>query len=208
MKKYIFLLIACFYLNHTSAQTPNPIINTVGIHYSLNGTGDLDGFDISVAKRKKLNSFFDLFYGADLSFHSGEDNSLSSVSRNTSTNLRNEYAPMKFYTLGIHGESGITLKIFEKSLPINFSVGPIVRYQSTSYPSIYSFHYNPAIFPEPVYTIKEIAPNTLSVGYKVQLALSVMKIRRSSIFFNSYFQNDTRGDVITGLGFVLKNLSY
>jgi hypothetical protein len=115
---------------------------------------------------------------------------------------------MKFSTFGIQGESGITLKLFEKKLPVNISTGPIVRYQSTNRPSIYTYKAADTFYPDALYAIKEIAPNTLSLGYKFQLEIGLMKIRRSRIYFNSCFQNDTHGDVITGLGVVFKNLSY
>ena len=118
-----------------------------------------------------------------------------------------DYTPLKFQTIGIQGESGITIKLFENKLPFHISTSPILRFQSTTYPSVYSISNDP-LFPRPRYDIVKSIPNTLSVGYKVQLELGLFKIRRSRMFFNSYFQNDTRSDVITGLGIVFKNLSY
>lgn len=207
MKKYFLFVIISFCLTKISGQTSNPIVNGFGFHNSFNGSGDLGGFDITVTKRKNINKSLDWYYGSSLTFHFGKDYSYEILSRRLPSNTLNENDPMKFYTFGIQGESGITLKLFENKFPIHLSTGPIIRYQSTSYPTIYSYQYNPNRYPDPFYTIKEIDPNTLSLGYKVQLGIGILKIRRSRMFFNSYFQNDTNGDVITGLGLVFKNLS-
>jgi hypothetical protein len=208
MRKCILFILLSLTIINTSGQTPNPIVNTFGFHKSFNGSGDLGGFSINVTKRKHLSKSLDWFYGSSLTFHFGKDYSYEFVSRGFPSNVLNENDPMKFYTFGIQGESGITLKLFEKKFPIHISTGPIIRYQSTSYPTTYGFYYNPTRFPDPFYTIKEIDPNTLSPGYKVQLEIGLGKVRRSRMYFNSYFQNDTNGDVITGLGLVFKNLSY
>ena len=55
------------------------------------------------------------------------------------------------------------------------------------------------------HTIIESIPNTLSLGYKVQLELGLLKTKKSSMTFSANFQNDTPGDVITGLGIVIRN---
>lgn len=206
MKKYILFVLFFLTIISTTGQIPNPIVNTFGINKSFNGSGDLGGFSLNVTKRKYVSKSFDWFYGSSLTFHFGKDYSYEFVSRGFPSNVLNENDPMKFYTFGIQGESGITLKLFEKNFPIHISTGPIIRYQTTSYPTTYSFNYYPRTFPDPFYTIKEIDPNTLSLGYKVQLEIGLLKVRRSKMFFNSYFQNDKNGDVITGLGLVFKNL--
>jgi hypothetical protein len=202
LNKYILFLFFLFIINQTVGQTPNPIVNTFGIHKSFHGTGDLKGFDVNVTKTNKINNSFDWFYSTSLTLHFGQDNAGSYFGM-----ALNVKEPMKFNTFGFQGESGITLKLFEKKFPLNISTGPIVRYQSTSRPRVYTYTADPR-YPDALYTIQEIDPNTLSIGYKIQLAIGVMKIRRSRMFFNTNFQNDTHGDVITGLGFVFKNLTY
>ena len=199
MKRYIIFVVVSFCLTKISGQTSNPIVNTFGFHKSFNGTGDMKGFDINVQKRKNINKRFDWYYGSSLNLHF----------RNSPTNLMSvePYSPLKFYTFGIQGESGVTIKLFEKILPFHITTSPILRFQSTSKPYVYGISSN-SLYPRPRYDIVKSIPNTLSVGYKVQLELGLLKIRRSRMFFNSYFQNDTRGDVITGLGVVFKNLSY
>ncbi len=196
MKKYFLLVLVSFYITNISGQTSNPIVNTFGFHKSFHGTGDMKGFDVNVKKRKKINKTLDWYYGSSLTLHfrSSERNNV-------------DYSPLKFQTFGIQGESGISIKLFEKIIPFHISTSPIVRFQSTTYPSVYTISYDPVLF-RPRYGIVESIPNTLSVGYKVQLELGLLKIRRSRMFFNSYFQNDTRGDVLTGLGIVFKNLTY
>ncbi len=208
MKKYILLVFINFYLNSVSGQTSDPIVNSFSFHKSINGSGDIDGFDVTISKRKKLSKFLDWYYGSTLTFHFGKDIFYEILSRRIPSEIINQNDPMKFYTFGIQGESALTLKLFENKFPIYISSGPIIRYQSTSHPTIYGYEYNPARFSQPFYTIKEIDPNTLSLGYKVQLGIGIMKIRRSRLFFNSYFQNDTNGDLITGLGLIFNNLSY
>jgi hypothetical protein len=198
MKNYILLVVVSLCVSNISGQTLNPIVNNFGFHYSLNGTGDMKGFEINVSKRKKINKSFDWYYGSSLTTHFNNSSSRRGII---------DYTPLKFQTFGIQGESGITIKLFENKLPFHISTSPILRFQSTTYPSLYSISNDP-IFPRPRYDIVKSIPNTLSVGYKVQLELGLFKIRRSRMFFNSYFQNDTRSDVITGLGISFKNLSY
>jgi hypothetical protein len=198
MKKYFLLMVISFYITNISGQTSNPIVNTFGIHKSYNGTGDMKGFDINVSKRKKINNTFDWYYGSSLTLHF---RSSSSVINN------GDPSPLKFQTFGIQGESGITFKLFENIIPFHISTSPIVRFQSTTFPSEYSKPYL-TLYDSPTNDYLKPIPNNLSVGYKVQLELGLLKIRKSRIFFNSYFQNDTNGDVITGLGFVFKNLNY
>lgn len=205
MKKHLLIGLLFFSLNNTIGQTPNPLINAFGVHKSFHGTGDLKGFDVIVTKRLQLNHSIDWFYGSSLTLHFGKDHSYDYPSGSIPASVLTENDPMKFYTFGLQGETGITLKLFEKKLPIHLSSGPIIRYQSTSYPKIYSFTYSPTRNPDPFYTIKDIAPNSLSLGYKIQLEIGLMRIRRSRMFFNSYFQNDVKSDVITGLGLVFKN---
>ena len=187
-----------FFTTNVFGQTPNPIVNNFGFHYSLNGTGDMKGFEINVSKRKKINKTFDWYYGSSLTTHFNNSSSNRGIV---------DYTPLKFQTFGIQGETGLTIKLFENKFPFQISTSPIVRFQSTTYPSVYSISNDP-FFPRPRYDIVKSIPNTLSLGYKVQLELGLFKIRRSRMFFNSYFQNDTRSDVITGLGIVFKNLSY
>jgi len=198
MKNYIFLVVVSFFTTNVFGQTPNPIVNNFGFHYSLNGTGDMKGLEINVSKRKKINKTFDWYYGSSLTTHSNNSSSNRGIV---------DYTPLKFQTFGIQGETGLTIKLFENKFPFQISTSPIVRFQSTTYPSVYSIS-NDQFFPRPRYDIVKSIPNTLSLGYKVQLELGLFKIRRSRMFFNSYFQNDTRSDVITGLGIVFKNLSY
>ena len=198
MKNYILLVVVSLCVSNISGQTLNPIVNNFGFHYSLNGTGDMKGFEINVSKRKKINKSIDWYYGSSLTTHFNNSSSRRGIL---------DYTPLKFQTFGIQGESGITIKLFENKLPFHISTSPILRFQSTTYPSLYSISNDP-IFPRPRYDIVKSIPNTLSVGYKVQLELGLFKIRRSRMFFNSYFQNDTRSDVITGLGISFKNLSY
>ena len=191
-------IIVSFCITKITAQTSKPIFNSFGLHYSLNGTGDMKGLEINVSKRKKINKTFDWYYGSSLTTHFNNSSSNRGIV---------DYTPLKFQTFGIQGETGLTIKLFENKFPFQISTSPIVRFQSTTYPSVYSIS-NDQFFPRPRYDIVKSIPNTLSVGYKVQLELGLFKIRRSRMFFNSYFQNDTRSDVITGLGIVFKNLSY
>lgn len=195
MKKYIMLMIVSFCITKIIAQTSNPIFNSFGLHYSLNGTGDMKGFDINVAKRKTINKTFDWYYGSSLNLHF----------RNIINNAGGVNHPiLKFQTFGIQAESGITMKLFGNKSPLKISTSPILRFQSTTYPTMYFLSYD-RLFPGLNYYLIESIPNTLSLGYKVQLELGLLKTKKSSMSFSANFQNDTRGDVITGLGIVIRN---
>ncbi len=188
-------IIVSFCFTKITAQTSKPIFNSFGLHYSLNGTGDMKGFDINVAKRKSINKKFDWYYGSSLNLHfRGASHTISGGNPPT----------LKFQTFGIQAESGITMKLFGSKSPLKISTSPIIRFQSTTYPSIYQSSYDP-ISNAWRHTIIQSIPNRLSLGYKVQLELGLIKMKKSSMSFSANFQNDTRGDVITGLGIVIRN---
>jgi len=188
-------IIVSFCITKITAQTSKPIFNSFGFHYSLNGTGDMKGFDINVAKRKNINKTFDWYYGSSLNLHfRGASHTISGGNPPT----------LKFQTFGIQAESGITTKLFGNNSPLKISTSPILRFQSTTYPSIYQSSYDP-IFNAWRHTIIQSIPNRLSLGYKVQLELGLLKMKKSNMSFSANFQNDTRGDVITGLGIIIKN---
>ena len=188
-------IIVSFCITKITAQTSKPIFNSFGFHYSLNGTGDMKGFDINVAKRRNINKTFDWYYGSSLNLHF----------RNITNNASDVNHPtLKFQTFGIQAESGITTKLFGNKSPFKISTSPILRFQSTTYPTMYFLSYD-RLFPGLNYYLIQSIPNTLSLGYKVQLELELLKMKKSSMSFSANFQNDTRGDVITGLGIVLKN---
>jgi hypothetical protein len=195
MKKCIMFIIVSFSITKITAQTSKPIFNSFGFHYSLNGTGDMKGFDINVAKRKSINKTFDWYYGSSLNLHfRGATHTISGGNPPT----------LKFQTFGIQAESGLTTKLFGNNSPLKISTSPILRFQSTTYPSTYQSSYDP-IFNAWRHTIIQSIPNRLSLGYKVQLELELIKMKKSRMSFSANFQNDTRGDVITGLGIIIKN---
>jgi hypothetical protein len=195
MKKYIMFIIISICITKMNAQTSKPIFNSFGLHYSLNGTGDMKGFDINVAKRKNINKTFDWYYGSSLNLH---------FRGATHTIIGGNPPTLKFQTFGIQAESGVTIKLFGNNSPLKISTSPILRFQSTTYPSIYQSSYDP-ISNAWRHTIIQSIPNTLSLGYKVQLELELLKMKKSRMSFSANFQNDTRGDVITGLGIIIKN---
>ena len=191
-------IIVSFCFTKITAQTSKPIFNSFGLHYSLNGTGDMKGFDINVAKRKSINKKFDWYYGSSLNLHfRGASHTISGGNPPT----------LKFQTFGIQAESGVTMKLFGSKSPLKISTSPIIRFQSTTYPSTYQSSYDP-ISNVWRHTIIQSIPNRLSLGYKVQLELELIKMKKSRMSFSANFQNDTRGDVITGLGIILRNSSY
>lgn len=209
MKKYILLVVVSFYLANTSAQTSKPLVNSFGFHYSRNSTDYQRGFDLNFIKRKKVHKFYDLYYGATLTYHFGRDRnykSNTSYFMNVPANALADYSPLKFQTFGIQIETGLTAKFAEKSFPIHLSASPILRYQATTLPFHYYFRYNPPSVPIPYYILGNEQPNTLSLGYKLQTEFGLFKVRSSKMFLNIYLQNDTNRDWIYGAGFVFKSI--
>jgi hypothetical protein len=48
-------------------------------------------------------------------------------------------------------------------------------------------------------------PNSFSLGYKISVELHLLSIKKTDLGFQLFFQNDTKGDVITGFGLSLQN---
>jgi hypothetical protein len=87
-----------------------------------------------------------------------------------------------------------------KNHEAKLGAGPVVRYQSSSYPNIYGTTTLPN-FPKPVFTFRHYEEqNMLTFGY--QVAVSYAYTLRSRFFIGGKmsFQNDTNGDVITQYG--------
>jgi hypothetical protein len=112
---------------------------------------------------------------------------------------------MKFYTFGAQGDIGFAYNtLLNTKFPIRISMSGISRFQSTSYPSTYSFVYDTRALPFPYYVIKDIDPDSFSIGYKVNVGINIGKIYNRKVYLDGFMQNDLRGDLISSIGILMK----
>lgn len=135
-----------------------------------------------------------------MTIHSGKE---SFSSNNNASQLNARYNTMQFVTTGI--QISPTFYRYSKRGDVKIGAGMVARYQTSSKPSIYSFSPQPAVQGTSITSIREMEPNSFSLGYLISVELHLISIKKKDLGFQLFFQNDTRGDVITGFGLSLQN---
>jgi hypothetical protein len=115
---------------------------------------------------------------------------------------------MNFTTADIqlnpYGQFHILAKRDQK---LSFGLGALLRFQSTSQPSIYSYTQDPNVYPEPFYVIyNNEKPNTISAGYSMSLSFRSRIAPKYFLGMRAGFQNDTNGDAITSVTLLLERV--
>jgi hypothetical protein len=169
-------------------------------HYSFHGTGDLSGTFIEFGYEKKLGRRYGFYNNIGMTIHSGKE-SFSSNNNTSQLNARNN--TMQFVTTGI--QTSPTFYRYSKRGDVKIGAGMVARYQTSSHPSTYSIRPQPATSGIFLTSIREMEPNSFSLGYKISVELHLLSIKKTDLGFQMFFQNDTRGDVITGFGLSLQN---
>ena len=171
--------------------------------YSTHGTGDYLGGAGNVSYENTHNKFLSLRYQLGSTIHGGSA---------FGYNLTNGFArsvPMYFVTAGIQGTG---LLVFHatgiRRQFLNIMAGPMLRYQLTSSPEIYQYYntltpYNP-LLRDGYYVIREINPHVFTLGYRIVLESQFINTEKVSFGMQAGFQNDTNGDVLTNLGFIIR----
>lgn len=169
-------------------------------HYSFHGTGDLPGTKLEFGYEKKLGKRYGFFNNIGMTIHSGKE---SFSSNNNVSQLNARYNTMQFVTTGI--QTSPTFYRYSKRGDVKIGAGMVARYQTSSQPSTYSISSQPAGQRTFSTSIREMQPNSFSLGYLISVELHLISIKKTDVGFQLFFQNDTRGDVITGFGFSLQN---
>jgi hypothetical protein len=135
-----------------------------------------------------------------MTIHSGKE---SFSSNNNVSQLNARYNTMQYVTTGI--QTSPTFYRYSKRGDVKIGAGMVARFQTSSMPSTYSISPQPAGQGTFITSIREIQPNSFSLGYLISVELHLISIKKTDLGFQLFFQNDTRGDVITGFGLSLQN---
>ncbi len=108
---------------------------------------------------------------------------------------------MKSTTAGIQLSSVINYAIAGKhGDQLRVGAGPLLRFQSSSYPSIYGYTQDPNVYPSGFYTIYDNShQNTFTIGYAVGMSFHTKLSSKYETGVKVFFQNDTNGDAITSI---------
>jgi hypothetical protein len=201
MNKFIFLLFSIFFVSLTKAQTTSNTKESFALFNfgrSFNGTGDISGFHYGISyaqyiKNKKI--YWQLAFEGTLHddetinfFDDGQANSFEGKSR--------------FVTGGFQFVSAFGYH-FIKNNRNNFglSIGPLLRYQSSSIPNEISIYYPPITgLPFPVESNVFTDPfRTIALGGTFRLNYDYKFKNHFLIGFTGAFQTDTNGDAISSV---------
>ena len=199
LKKDTIIIIAC-----VPAKT-KPIKKASWLYqvaYSFHGTGDLEGAQLEWGFEKNINRYFSLYNNIGVSLHGG---SVINVQPNNTSFVPTTILPVgsgSLYEISTGIQTAPTIQTKFPGTPIHIGIGGLLRYQFSSTSSVYGIRRNQNT------TTFSIGPGNytgFSLGYRVNLGLELVSTRKNKIQFQAGFQNDTRGDVITGLGLVWKH---
>ena len=168
---------------------------------SWHGTGDLNGIIFDVSYDYNIKKRIDFSNGLTTTIHYGKDQELSGLSFNSSPDEK----LLRFTTAGIQLTSLMNFALlYSIDNQLKFGVGPILRFQSTSLPDIYSYYQDPNVFPEPFYVFNNYTkPNTFTIGYNFGITYLTKISLNYEIGIKAFFQNDTNGDAITSISLIL-----
>lgn len=170
--------------------------------YSFHGTGDLEGAQLEWGFEKNINRYFSLYNNIGVSLHGG---SVINVQPNNTSFVPTTILPVgsgSLYEISTGIQTAPTIQTKIPGTPIHIGIGGLLRYQFNSGGSGYSIRRNQNMT---TFTIGPGNYTGFSLGYRVNLGLELVSTRKNKIQFQAGFQNDTRGDVITGLGLVWKH---
>lgn len=197
--KFILIIALCNSTLSTLAQdTLFPI--SIGANYSYNGSGDADGFLINLDYTKKLSKRFDLIYNLGFSVHAvrafpGEQPNDPTIPDDLQTDV-----PL-WVTNGVQLSSVLSYKFNQKtSSGLKIGIGPVIRLQINSSPNSYAYYQGDPWFNQPFYVIRETDRAFMNVGYHIRLMYDFKPIRRYYFGLNAFYQNDTNGDLLVGVG--------
>lgn len=175
---------------------------------STHGTGDLLGTFLEIGKEKMLSKRFSFYNNIGISLHSGQ--AYLGVGTNGSVNvpLNSARTNMQTVTAGIQTSPTIVFNSVGKDLRVG--VGLVGRYQNSSGLDAFGISYFSSAYSSTpniprITMISSTKPNTLTLGYKVSLELIIRYAKRRDYGLQLFFQNDTRGDVLGGLGISIKS---
>lgn len=183
----------------------------LSIGFSHHQKQSIGGVFIEAGQEIKLSKKMSLYNNFGFTIHSGidpkHDMVVPSISSLRLQDPSFSTAAFRFVTAGIQTSPMLFLNL--KSDNIKLGIGPLVRYQTTSWPSDYDFNLvsrqlSTITLFTTNYVIKQIKPHTLSAGARMMIDVHVAKIKKFEARATCSYQVDTNGDRIAGLGIKLQ----
>ncbi|MCC6724222.1 MAG: hypothetical protein IT258_06890 [Saprospiraceae bacterium] len=209
MKKTLAFLLLAFLASSAFAQTKDALQLTVS--RSSHGTGDLLGYSFDLSLDHPISRRFDWTNGLTTTIHSGKDDGVvftfmlpNQPPVVISPNPRNY---LHYTTTGVQITSVLNLNIL--ALPrhkLRIGAGPIIRYESSSYPRSWSYTVNAdnTSNPDevrPIYTFDYPSKtDQLNVGFTFGLSYYAAITKKFQLGIKAFFQDDMDGAAITHLG--------
>jgi len=165
--------------------------------YSFHGTGDMLGGQGGIAYEAQLKDWLSIRYQADATIHG----------RSAMGYVRNDQIyqsePLYWVTAGVQASAIPVIHILgaQTSL-LNLGAGPLLRYQINSRPDSFGYSNNAGTIRPDYYTVGSITPKAVYLGYMVVLESQFIHAPQWTLGVRAHFQNDTNGDVITGISLV------
>jgi hypothetical protein len=163
--------------------------------YSFHGSGDLSGTNLEFGAEKRFGSRYGFYNNLGVSIHAGQESGFNV--NNNPLRVNSTYNALQTLTVGL--QTSPTVYRYSKRGDLKIGAGLVARYQMSSYGNYAASSLGQGIN-QYSYTIYENDPNTLSIGYRISADLLLLEKKKNKLSFQLFFQNDTRGDVITGMG--------
>ncbi len=204
MKKTLYFLLLSFWSTGAFAQTKDALQFTFG--RSTHGTGDLKGYALDLSLDHSISRRFDWTNGLTTTVHYGTDKggTFTIYPPNeppivTSPNPKNY---LRYNTTGVQMTSVLNFNVL--AFPrhkLRIGVGPIFRFESSSYPRNWSYEVNSSDgIPRYAFNY-EVPVNQFNVGYTFGLSYFVAITKKYQLGIKAFFQDDTDGAVIGQFGF-------
>jgi hypothetical protein len=162
---------------------------------SFHGTGDLSGTNLEFGIERKWGKRYGFYNNLGVTIHSGQEAGLGPSSYPLQVN--SSYKSLQTVTAGI--QTMPTFYRYSKRGDLKIGAGLVARYQMTTSGMYAARGMGPGTN-QYSYNIYEVDPNTFSLGYRISADLLLIETKKNKLGFQLYFQNDTRGDALTGLG--------
>ena len=183
----------------------------LSIGFSHHQKQSIGGVFIEAGQEIKLSKKMSLYNNFGFTMHSGidpkHDMVVPSISSLRLQDPSFSTAAFRFVTAGIQTSPMLFLNL--KSDKLKLGIGPLVRYQTTSWPSDYNFNListqtTTRTLYTANYSIKQIQPHTLSAGGRMMLDVQIAKIKKIEARAICSYQVDSNGDRLVGLGIKLQ----
>ncbi|MEY3576871.1 MAG: hypothetical protein RL394_453 [Bacteroidota bacterium] len=164
-------------------------------HLAFHGTGDLSGTNLEFGTERKWGKRYSFYNNLGITIHSGQEAGMAVNAY--PLQLNSTFNALQTVTFGI--QTIPTIYRYSKRGDLKIGAGLVARYQMSSYGNYVASSLGQGIS-QYSYSIYENEPNTFSIGYRISADLLLYETKKNKLGFQIFFQNDTRGDVITGLG--------